>query len=189
MNTPAHVVINLCIARGRTRLENGAVVLGALLPDAPMFLFYAWQKLWLNTPESVIWREAYHDPRWQIFFDVFNSVPLIAGIALVGWLAKSRVVLLGALSMFLHVLGDLPLHHDDAHRHFFPISHWRFESPVSYWDPQHYGQWFAPLEIMLSAVCLLLLFRRYKSKSARAAVALMGASYLAYGLFAWIVWA
>jgi len=37
--------------------------------------------------------------------------------------------------MALHALFDFPLHHDDGHRHFWPFSEFRFDSPVSYWDP------------------------------------------------------
>ena len=43
-----------------------------------MFVFYAYEKSWLKTPERVIWGEAYYDSGWQTFFDVFNSLPLLA---------------------------------------------------------------------------------------------------------------
>ena len=50
--------------------------------------------------------------------------------------------------MALHVPEDLFLHHDDGHRHFYPLSQWRYSSPVSYWDPNHYGKIVAPLEAL-----------------------------------------
>ncbi len=97
-----------------------------------MFAFYAYQKL-LRTPDSDIWGRVYFDSAWQAFFDVFNSIPLIALCLLVTWrLAAIRWTVLFA-AMGLHVVFDLPLHQDDAHRHFFPLSDWRFVSPVSYW--------------------------------------------------------
>ena len=40
------------------------------------------------------------------------------------------------------------IHHDDAHAHFRPISDWRFESPISYWDSEHYGNVFGALEML-----------------------------------------
>ena len=63
-------------------------------------------------------------------------------------------------SMLLHFACDLPLHHDDAHRHFLPLSLWRFESPVSYWDPKRFGWITAPLEMILTVGgCVYLSWR------------------------------
>ena len=53
------------------------------------------------------------------------------------------------LSMILHSLGDLPVHNDDAHRHFFPFSNYRFISPFSYWDRKHYGSIVSVVEMLL----------------------------------------
>jgi hypothetical protein len=52
-------------------------------------------------------------------------------------------------SLICHSLLDLPVHHDDAHRHFFPLSDYRFISPLSYWDPSHYGQFVALAEVLV----------------------------------------
>ncbi len=58
-----------------------------------------------------------------------------------------RIGMVCALSALVHMLCDLPVHHDDAHRHFLPLSTWRFESPLSYWDPKHHGGIFMWLEL------------------------------------------
>jgi hypothetical protein len=139
MNTPAHIVVNLlCIGRRDTASVLIPVAIGAILPDAPMFVFYFVEKIIRSTPESVIWRQAYYYPHWQNFIDLFNSLPLmLAGLLAASW-AKSLVGKLLFSSMMLHVAGDLPLHHDDGHRHFFPVSNWRFESPISYWDANYF---------------------------------------------------
>ena len=79
MNTPGHAVVNLLVLGKRDRRSLFApIAFGAVLPDLPMFVFYAYQKSWLKAPERVIWAEAYHDLSWQAFFDVFNSLPLLA---------------------------------------------------------------------------------------------------------------
>lgn len=100
-------------------------------------------------PHRIIWREAYYQPFWQEIFAVGNSIPL----ALVGWGLCYRWRLqwgqVFCASMLLHHALDLPLHHDDAHRHFWPLSQLRVISPVSYWDPDHYGLWGAGLEVGL----------------------------------------
>ena len=77
MNTPAHVVLNLLVlASPRRPRLTAAIVTGALLPDAPMFVFYLWQK-WAGAPERLIWGARYFEPAWQAFFDLTNSLPLI----------------------------------------------------------------------------------------------------------------
>ena len=132
-----------------TDLTRGAllVTLGALMPDLPMLGFYAYQRVFLGTPESVIWADAYFRPSWQLLFDLFNSIPLLALAALLAWRAGATPALAFLLSMLLHCLADLPLHNDDAHAHFLPLSDWRFRSAISYWDPRFYGRVAAGLEL------------------------------------------
>ncbi len=140
MNTPSHYIVNLALL-GKTisPQENIAITLGAIIPDAPIFIFYFVAKFIQGLPESEIWSEAYYQPFWQNIISLFHSFP----IALIGlliclachWQAGG----IAFASILLHCLADFPLHNDDAHRHFFPFSNYRFISPVSYWDPQHYG--------------------------------------------------
>ncbi|MGB3614659.1 MAG: hypothetical protein WBA10_12770 [Elainellaceae cyanobacterium] len=189
MNTPAHVVLNLlCIGRQDKTAVLMPVILGGLLPDLPMFAFYGIEKL-KGTPEQVIWRQAYYLPEWQNFIDLFNSIPLVLlGLGLALWLGSRSSILL-FVSMLLHIAGDLPLHHDDGHRHFFPLSNWRFESPVSYWDPNHYGGVFGVMEILAVVASCLLLLRYYRSWACRIAIGLIGASYAGYFIYVSAVWA
>ena len=157
MHTPTHMLLSSAVfSRGRYRDYWPWIILGALLPDLPMFGFYAYYKL-LGTPESLIWGELYFLPSWQNFFDVFNSIPLAAALALAAHYLKRSALVALALSLLLHLAFDLPLHNDDAHRHFFPFSDWRFISPLSYWDSAHHGSWVRWVELALSLVCLWLL--------------------------------
>jgi hypothetical protein len=134
---------------------------GAIAPDLPMLGFYVYQRLVASAPDRLIWSQIYFEPVWQAFFDAFNSFPLIALMALVAWYAGSRAGLAFCASMALHCLFDLPLHREDAHGHFFPLSSWRFMSPVSYWDVRHYGAYAATAEVLLTvAGCVSLVRRR-----------------------------
>lgn len=190
MNTPAHVVLNaLALGRGRGRERWLPITAGALLPDLPMVGFYLYQRLVLGSSEAWIWSQAYYAPAWQGFFDLFNSLPLIAVGALVAWRLRSGAVLALLASMALHALADLPLHHEDAHAHFFPLSSWRFRSPVSYWDPSHHGLAFAVAEGLLVAAGATILIGRRSSRGWRAVGALTLVSYVGLGGFAWLYWA
>lgn len=189
MITPSHSVINLLlIGQGKPPFSQLAIIIGSILPDAPMFLFYFVEKVINRTPESLIWQEHYYLDGWQNFFDVFNSLPfIVVGFAFMWW-RQSSVGMVFFASMALHVLGDLPLHHDDGHRHFFPFSDWRFESPVSYWDPNHYGNIVAPIELTISFICCLILFFSYESWIGKGAIATLGLSYASFIIYALRVW-
>lgn len=194
MNTPAHLVANLLALSRRDRpREVLPLTLGALLPDAPMFLFYAWERLVLQVPEMTLWRERYFDPGWQTFFDVFNSIPLIALGTLAARLAGARWD--GArwwmalfVSMGVHAVIDLPLHREDAHRHFWPLTDWRYVSPVSYWHPEYYGWWVSLAEIGLVLVGAAVLWRRHPERWIRALATSIAGLYLLFVGFAVLVW-
>lgn len=188
MNTPAHALINLALlARITPAAAVLAVLAGGLLPDLPMLVFYAVQKLG-GVAEAEIWSTAYFAPQWQAFFDVPNSLVLIALGA--GWAAWARrpIWLLLFASMALHGVADLLLHHDDGHRHFWPLSEFRFSSPVSYWDPAHSGWLVLPVEIALSCLATVWAWRRYPQRRNRVALASLVAVYLGFMAFAAVVW-
>ena len=189
MNTPAHAVMNLlCLGQRAKPQPWTPIVIGSILPDAPMFVFYFVEKVIRGLSEQEIWTQAYYQPHWQNFIDVFNSLPLMGlGLLLALW-TRSRFSLLLFASMLLHGLADLPLHNDDAHRHFFPVSDWRFISPVSYWDPRHYGAIAAPLEILAVLIGCVFLWRAHPAWPGRLLLGLIGLCYLAYFGYVLVVW-
>lgn len=51
------------------------------------------------------------------------------------------------LACCFHTLCDIPVHHDDGPLLLFPFNwHYRFRSPLSYWDPHYHGRFVAVLE-------------------------------------------
>ncbi|NJO99158.1 MAG: hypothetical protein HC764_26835 [Pleurocapsa sp. CRU_1_2] len=129
--------------------EHLAIAIGAILPDAPIFVFYLVAKLIYKMPEGKIWSEAYYEPFWQNLVALFHSIPLaLIGAAIFYRLDYNPGMIL-CFSLVCHSLLDLPVHHDDAHRHFFPFSNYRFISPFSYWDTNHYGTIIAFIEMAL----------------------------------------
>lgn len=59
------------------------------------------------------------------------------------------------------------LHNDDAHHHFFPLSDFAFQSPVSYWDAAHYGHIVAPIEVLATLAVSVYMFRRLQTRASR----------------------
>jgi hypothetical protein len=191
MNTPAHAIINLLLLARKpgqniSHRRSATIIAGALLPDLVIIVFYAWHLL-LDTAESQIWSVEYYRPFWQAWVDSFNSIPLIGLAMLISWRTRQYLLLVFFSSMLLHVFGDLPLHHDDAHRHFFPFTDWRFASPVSYWDPAHHGQWASLIEFCTVLAAAAFMYWRYALL--RPWVVATTAIYLIYWIYVFAVWA
>ena len=186
MNTPTHVVINGLLLGRRREATWLPVTLGALTPDLPMVGFYLYQRLGRGHSEARIWSELYFDPGWQAFFDVFNSLPLILLSAALAWRLGLTAWVVFFASMALHCMFDLPFHREDAHAHFFPLSTWHFVSPVSYWQPAHFGGIVLTVELAVIFLGGLWLGRRAGAwRGVAIATALVA---LAFGAFAALTW-
>jgi hypothetical protein len=114
---------------------------------------------------------------------LFHSIPL----AVIGWLiayyfGRQNLQIL-FLSMVLHSLGDLPVHNDDAHRHFFPFSNYRFISPISYWDQNHYGSIVSVVEMLLVMLSSYHVFGFVQSSVGKILLILVNCFYLVGALF------
>ena len=190
MNTQTHILIaSALFARSGVgkRARNIAAVGGGLGPDIPIYIMFLWSKL-TNTPEMEVWEKWYFSSPWQDFCDAGHSIPIywlliMLGVFIVKWGgAKSDlgvILIIFALSALTHIAGDLFLHVNDAHAHFWPLSDWRFSSPVSYWDPRYYGQYFSIIEIVLGLSLCTILFRRFQGKIIRSILVLAMIAYVA----------
>lgn len=170
MNTQSHAVLNLYIVRRllARRLEaidrlTPFIVTGAVLPDVPIMLFFFWYTWMVPTPQRVIWGTLYFSPGWQTVFDLFHSLPLFSLLALLAYLRSQDRVLAFSLAALLHFLEDFFLHQQDGHAHFFPLSDYKFISPVSYWDPRYFGHYASLLELGLTVTLSTLLFPHLKT--------------------------
>lgn len=181
-----------------------AAILGALVPDATLFVMWGVAKA-QGVADALIWSEWYYSDFWQQLSAISNSIPVYLAIScLVAWLGVKKDKRVSALPLdtdgrarmqsrmqapllifcaaaLLHVITDLPLHHNDGHPHFWPFSDWIFSSPVSYWDPAHHGRVWSAIEVVLAIVMIAVLWKRWSSKLVRALLLLAG---LAYGMVA-----
>jgi len=188
VNTPAHAIVNLLLFRERNRERYAvAIITGALLPDAPMLVFYLWAKL-SGQSEHAIWRDGYFDPLWQAAFDTFHSFPLLGLACFAAWWLRADAMMAFFASMFLHSCLDFPLHHSDAHHHFFPFSDWQFHSPVSYWDPACHGQITGSIELLVVVAGGAWLLRTAGTTALRRWVSAILFLYLAYWSFVSLMW-
>ncbi len=185
MHTPAHLLTG---AAAFARPERGtrllwAAFLGGLVPDVPMCLMVGWA-LWVRglAPE-VVFDQLYFSDSWQRVFAIDHSLILWGALVLATRLVWRRVGwAVFAASGLLHAVMDFALHHDDARRQLWPLSDHVFHSPFSYWDRAYHAGIIAPAELILSLVCALILWRRFSTRGARLAIALIAAAELLPGL-------
>ena len=130
---------------------NAAIIWGALVPDLSMAVLFAYELLRGYTPRQVF-SEFYFAPLWQNTVSFFHSIPLYALLVLIGYITKRRGLVLFSFAALLHIAFDFPLHREDAHMHFWPLSDWKYISPVSYWDHRHYGGYWAPVELLIIVI-------------------------------------
>ncbi|PXW72682.1 hypothetical protein C7964_101797 [Loktanella sp. PT4BL] len=186
MNTPAHLIFGLtAFGKAERPAITGAAFAGALIPDLSLYVLAGWHLLLLGTSPDIVFGQLYYSAAWQSIFRIDNSF-IIWGIALaLAGLYRAPVMIALCGAALLHLGFDFLLHNDDARAHFWPMSNWVFQSPVSYWDPRHYGNIAGAVEVALSLLCCGILWRRYRGPWMRGLIALLGVSELApFVLFA-----
>lgn len=200
MNTQSHILMGaLLFGKPAPRLAWAGAA-GGLLPDLPMYALVG-GFVAAGYPLKEIFDTFYWEPWWQIVNGLGHSL-LVWGALSIGSCAaivrRSRLglptpaypgvqvaplVLAFSLSALLHSAIDFLVHRADAHMQFWPVTDWRFRSPVSYWDADFYGTWFGLFEAGLGVVMAVLLFRRYRSPRLRLALLVAVALYVAVPVF------
>ncbi|MEP2784703.1 MAG: cobalamin biosynthesis protein CobQ [Pseudoruegeria sp.] len=176
MNTPAHLLLGAAVyARPSSPKVNIAALFGALLPDLSLYLLVAWNVYVLGVDPNVVFGSYYFSESWQQIFAVDNSFILWGGaFGLALWSKRSWIIAFSG-SGLMHVVTDFLLHNDDARRHLWPLSDWVFHSPVSYWDHNHYGNVFGPIEVLLCVTLIVVLWRRFHTHWVRGLLLVAGA--------------
>ncbi|MEP6342822.1 MAG: hypothetical protein ABJ275_05850 [Maricaulaceae bacterium] len=148
--------------------QNWAIFIGSLIPDAFIYLAWAWLTFFKGESQRRIWDEIYFDAPIQFMSSVFNSTPIYATLALLGYIFRKALwakTMIGfSLAALIHIAFDLPFHNDDAHAHFWPITDWRFFSPLSYWDPNHHSHIVSIVEVLISFGLIFILWKRFPKK-------------------------
>ncbi len=184
MNSPTHSLLALAVLskRGETK-RNWAVFIGSLLPDLAIYLWFPYQALIKGESGKRIWDELYFEPPMQNLIALFNSIPIYAALAIIGYVARTKLwgkcLLFFALAALIHMATDLPVHGHDAYRHFWPISEWRFYSPISYWETDHHAGWVSLVEAVIALGSIAILWRRFPKRWVRIVLGLLALLYVA----------
>ena len=172
MNTPAHLIFGAAaFARPDRRGTFTASILGALAPDLSLYVMVAASLWWFQIPATRVFRELYYSDAWQAVFAIDNSFVLWGLVLAIALVLRSARAIAFAGAGLLHLTLDFPFHTHDARRHFWPVSDWVFESPVSYWDVNAHAGIVGPVELVLSIGLAVLVMRRFAALGPRLVIA------------------
>lgn len=162
-------------------INSNAFLLGSVLPDF-MLIFISAAVIGYNRifNSSEIARENvgyffsymyFNDWRIIAAHSLFHAPLIITGLFALGWWGQKqqrpwgRTLIWFALACGLHSIIDILTHFDDGPVLFFPFNwSYRFSSPISYWDPNHYGYIFAPLEHLLDLGLIIYLVWHWRKR-------------------------
>lgn len=162
-----------------------AAVAGALAPDLSLYVMASVSLYVLQISPRVVFDELYFSPAWQQVFAIDNSVFVWGALLGLAWWREAKNTVIFAASALMHLAFDFPLHHDDGRPHFWPVSDWVFDSPVSYWDRSAHAGLIGPIEMGLCALFCLILLRRYHSLRSRLMITALALVQLA-PVFVWM---
>lgn len=180
MNTPAHLIFGLT-AFGRVDAPKvtAAALAGGLIPDLSLYILAGTHLFVLGTDPQVVFGQLYFSESWQAIFRIDNSAVLWGmGLVFAIWARSAWATALCGAAL-LHLGLDFLFHYDDGRAHFWPFTTWIFQSPVSYWDPAHYGRIVGAVEIAVSLLCCAWLWRRFEGRAMRVLIAILGLAGIA----------
>lgn len=170
MITTTHIVTNALIAARRKggtskALESSAAkwfVFGGLAPDLGLYALTAGAAIYFPLTSDMSLQDAmqhafgelfFNDPAWIAIHNSLHSPVVLMGLAAASYVAKKRNALAFAAGALLHTAMDIPVHHDDGPLVFFPFNwDFRVQSPVSYYDTDHFGSFVAPIDFGITIV-------------------------------------
>jgi hypothetical protein len=143
-----------------------------------MFVFFGWSRVQGWSGDET-WNLHYWMEPWQFLGAISNSFVLFGIVLALSLWRQWPLVVFASAAALVHIAFDFPLHADDAHRHFWPLSDWRFHSPISYWDSGQNGAAGGAIESLAVLVASLFLWRRFSGFRPRLVLALLLALQLA----------
>lgn len=176
MNTLSHFLMTAALDKSlpRVPIVKSAFLLGSIAPDIPLWIlsissisYYHFIQGWsVREAFKVVFGQLYfHNPFWIASHNFLHSPLLLVLLLSLLWRWRRNI---GSLSRWffwflfaclLHSVVDIFTHASDGPLLFFPLE-WtiRFNSPISYWEPQYYGREFGVFEKVLDVALLFYLF-------------------------------
>lgn len=143
MNTHSHAAFTFAALSGHPQV--GLAVLGSVFPDLLMFAATPYIALRHRIGLKQAHNKIHHIRELDTAIETCHSF-LVLGVAfLLAW-AFAPWLLMFCWGWLSHLLIDFFTHHEGGHPPFYPLHHWKFKSPISFYEPERYGRPFAVVE-------------------------------------------
>jgi phospholipid N-methyltransferase len=151
VNTYSHGLFSWFAARNLRADRPGTAWLaaaGAVLPDVPYLARAAGiltrERGRVRRHDALARLDYYDTPAWTPDLALHSFLPAAHMLGLYMLLPRRHIrtreaVLAFALGWAGHNLVDLGTHASDARPHLWPLTNWRWRSPVSYWERRFHG--------------------------------------------------
>ncbi len=180
MITPTHVVTNALISRNRRAHGDGLLadpanatwfIVGGFAPDVGLYALTAGAAIFYPLVRDMSLSDTmqyafddlfFNNPLWITVQNTLHSPVVLGALALSGKVTERPRLLSFALGCLLHTAMDIPVHHNDGPLVLFPFD-WstRINSPVSYYDADHYGRIVAPIDLAITVIGGAFLLRSW----------------------------
>ena len=185
IETYSHAFFTWALAKHGVRAGRAAGIAGAagaVLPDVPSiagtayyigmpFLLEGWSSM---GSEKVLDSIYVSGPFGATGIALHSAVPPLALILLyvllkLGRRDRRRILLWFLIGWLGHTGADFLTHVDNTRPLFWPLSDWEWSSPVSYYNPLHFGrEFFAVSHSLILLIMAALLIRRVRQWDGRA---------------------
>ncbi len=162
MKTPSHMLMGIAVAAlvpGK-RFRKVSFVIGCGAPDVFIICLFCCVAGWAlidtsSTTANIVSQFSklyFESPLCAAAHNVLHSPVSLAALAILFWIFLSALARERAMSFILgaafHSIVDVLVHHDDGPLLLWPLD-WtlRFQSPVSHWDPAHFGGLVLAIEV------------------------------------------
>lgn len=193
MITPSHLIYNWAAAKaldqklGEDKSRLHGFLLGGILPDIPAYTFFVFYTFIAGASQNEMWDVLYFDSPFSVFITLSHSFLLWPAVLLIGYVFRKEIIMwLGAGAM-MHSVIDFLVHNDDAYMHFWPLSEWKFMSPISYWDPSHYGNIVGTVDTVLILLLLWWFSRNLTNWKQRSLVYGVATFYFLMTILPWLI--
>jgi membrane-bound metal-dependent hydrolase YbcI (DUF457 family) len=183
MNTQSHALMGAVLFGRAVPKRAWTGLLGGVTPDVPM-LVIVFTLMTVGIPGQKIFGEMYWENWWQITNAIAHSFLLWGGLLALGLVMRKTSddrwtqLVIFAGSALLHTCIDFFVHREDAHMSFWPLTRFKFMSPVSYYDPAYFGRIFGLFEAVLGVVMAVLLATQFKNWIVRGLLAICLTAYV-----------
>ena len=162
---PLIVMAIVSIARDRISGAFAGIDFNQMQPGQPvpqewldaswtLHLFEVW---FFENPWVITLHNLFHSPLLLVIYIATAYLLWKRGTRGAGWFFWL------SCAAMLHTFADIPLHVNDGPLLLFPLNwRWRFISPVSYWDPNHYGREWSYFENTLNLFFVVYLLWHYR---------------------------